>query len=196
MLIDEVEPPGFLAGRTWVDFRDPAEFAASLDQLIFGITGEQAPGAAPSSPDYRDTSLPSHTDEADVLKRLIDRRRRDVKRLWHARVASGLIGLTIGGGFLVVGTEATLPARFAVTGGAPLILLLASWGLTTTSLTRLDAKVEQFEVLHDGLEACRSRSHPGCKKLRQHFWDMMTSIAADVRRAACIANVRQALSAL
>ncbi len=180
VLIDEVEPPGFLAGRTWVDFRDPDEFAASLDQLIFGITGEQSPRAAASSPDYRDSSPPSPTDEAEVLKRLIDRRRRDVKRLWYARTASGLAGLTIGGGFMLVAAEASWPVRIAVSGAAPSILLLASWGLTATNLAKLGTKVEQFEVLHDGLEACRSRSHPGCKKLRQHFWDMMTSIAADV----------------
>jgi hypothetical protein len=85
----------------------------------------------------------------------------------------------MGAGFLVLAADATWPARLAIAGFTPAILLLASWGLTTTSLTRLDAKVEQFEVLHDGLEACRARSHPGCKKLRQHFWDMMTNIAAD-----------------
>ena len=179
VLIDEVEPPGFLAGRTWVDFRDPAEFSSSLDQLMFGITGEQSPRLAASAPAFREAGAPSSTDEAEVLKRLIDRRRRDVKRLWYARVASGLIGLLIGAAFLIVAAEAPWPARLAVGASTPLILLLASWGLTTTSLTRLDAKVEQFEVLHDGLEACRARSHPGCKKLRQHFWNMMTSIAAD-----------------
>jgi len=36
---------------------------------------------------------------------------------------------------------------------------LAAWGLTATGLTRLGSKVEQFELLRDGLEACRSRSH-------------------------------------
>jgi hypothetical protein len=179
VLIDEVEPPGFLAGRTWVDFRDPAEFASSLDQLVFGITGSQPAQVAASPPPFRDAGAPASTDEADVLKRLLDRRRRDVRRLWYARVASGLIGLAMGAGFLVLAADATWPARLAIAGFTPAILLLASWGLTTTSLTRLDAKVEQFEVLHDGLEACRARSHPGCKKLRQHFWDMMTNIAAD-----------------
>ena len=56
-LIDDVEPPGFLEGRTWVDFRDPAEFAASVDQLVFGIRGERPADAAPAiAPLYRDTS--------------------------------------------------------------------------------------------------------------------------------------------
>jgi hypothetical protein len=52
--------------------------------------------------------------------------------------------------------------------------------MTATGLTRIDSRVEQFEVLRDGLEACRSRSHPGCRRLRQHFWDMMTRTAADI----------------
>lgn len=180
-LIDDVEPPGFLAGRTWVDFRDEGQFGASLDQLIFGITGQRAAHAAPAAaPDYRDTTLArASTDEAEVLKRLIDRRRQEARRLWRARVLSGLVGLAIGGVFVVVASDASLGTRLGVCILAPLILSLAAWGVTATGLTRLDSKVEQFEVLRDGLEACRSRSHPGCKRLRQHFWDMMVHIAAD-----------------
>jgi hypothetical protein len=181
-LIDEVEPPGFIAGRSWVDFRDPAAFAAGLDRLVFGIRGGQAPEAAVSGPpDYRDASLADGgADEARVLQRLIDRRRQDARRLWRARVASLLVGLAIGGTFSVIGADASVWTRLGVATLAPSILALAAWGLTATGLTRLDTKVEQFEVLRDGLEACRSRSHPGCRKLRQHFWDMMTQVAADV----------------
>jgi hypothetical protein len=180
-LVDDVEPPGFLAGRTWVDFRDEEAFDASLDQLVYGITGARTPQAAPPPvPSYRDTVEVTGADETEVLKRLIERRRQDARRLWHARVASTMVGLAIGGGFLVVGTEASVTARFAVSVLAPSILSLAVWGLTATGLTRIDSKVEQFEVLRDGLEACRSRSHPGCRRLRQHFWDMMTRTAADL----------------
>ena len=181
-LIDDVEPPGFLAGRTWVDFRDDEQFAASLDQLVFGISGQRAAGAlAAPAPEYRDSPHATATaDEARVLQRLIDRRRQDARRLWQARIASGVAGLGIGGAFFVVGADASMSTRLAVGLLAPLILSLAAWGLTATGLTRLDSKVEQFEVLRDGLEACRSRSHPGCRKLKQHFWDMMTHIAADV----------------
>ena len=39
--------------------------------------------------------------------------------------------------------------------------------------------VSNPEFLRDGLEACRSRSHPGCRKIRQHFWTLMERIAAD-----------------
>jgi hypothetical protein len=180
-LIDDVEPPGFLAGRTWVDFRDETQFDAALGQLVFGITGQQQPGASPVSiPEYRDEpSARPGTDEAEVLKRLIDRRRDDARRLWRARTASGVVGAVIGGGFLAAASDTAFLVRAAVGGCAPLILALAAWGVTAPSLTRLDHKVEQFEVLRDGLEACRSRSHPGCKRLRQRFWDMIANVAAD-----------------
>ena len=180
-LIDDVEPPGFLAGRTWVDFRDDGQFAASVQQLIFGITGSPTGHAGESgAPAYRDAiGDSSGTDETEVLKRLIERRRREVRHLWHTRVASGIAGAVLGAAFFVVASDAALGTRIGVGILAPLILSLAAWGATATGLTRLDSKVEQFEVLRDGLEACRSRSHPGCRKLRQHFWDMMVNIAAD-----------------
>jgi hypothetical protein len=180
-LIDDVEPPGFLGGRTWVDFRDEAQFDAALDQLVFGITGHRQPGAlAAPAPGYRDEpSAHPATDECEVLKRLIDRRRHDARRLWRARAASGVVGVGIGGGFLLAASDTAFIVRAAVGGCAPLILALAAWGVTAPSLTRLDHKVEQFEVLRDGLEACRSRSHPGCKRLRQRFWDMIANVAAD-----------------
>jgi hypothetical protein len=181
-LIDDVEPPGFIQGRSWVDFRDSEQFAAGLDQVVFGIRGDRPPDAAhAAAPAYRDAP-PSATsaDESYVLQRLIERRRQDVRRLWRARVASTLAGLGIGGAFAIVGSDASVWTRLAVAILAPSILGLAAWGLTTTGLTRLDSKVEQFELLRDGLEACRSRSHPGCRKLRQRFWDMMTDVAGDV----------------
>jgi hypothetical protein len=180
-LIADVEPPGFMAGRTWVDFRDEAQFAASLEQLIFGITGMPGAHASPGGPTpYRDATVtPAGTDEAEVLKRLIERRRHEAARLWRTRFASGIVGLVLGAAFFLVASDAGPATRIGVGMLAPLILCLAAWGATATGLTRLDSRVEQFEVLRDGLEACRSRSHPGCTKLRQHFWDMMEHIAAD-----------------
>jgi hypothetical protein len=181
VLVDEVEPPGFLAGRTWVDFRDEDAFAASLDQLVFGITGQRPENAAAvAAPDYREVNDAGPTDEAEVLKRLIERNRQSAKPLWRARVASGVVGMLLGLSFLVIAAEISPLFRIGVLVMAPLTLSLAAWGLTTTGLTRIDSKVQQFELLRDGLEACRSRSHPGCKRLRQHFWDMMTRTAADI----------------
>jgi hypothetical protein len=180
VLIDDVEPPGFLAGRTWVDFRDEGEFAGSLEQLVYGITGQRAADARLPLAQYRASTPAGGTDEAEVLKRLIDRRRHDARRLWQARVASGVVGLIVGGTFLLVSTDASTLTRFGISVLSPLILTLAAWGMTATGLTHIDSRVEQFELLRDGLEACRSRSDPGCRRLRQHFWDMMARTAAEV----------------
>lgn len=181
VLIDDVEPPGFLEGRNWVDFRDESQFAGTLEQLIFGIRGDRSADAPAVTPIYRDASPePAAADETYVLQRLIERRRYDVRQLWYARAASAAVGLAIGGSFSLIAADAGLWTRLAVAMLAPSILMLGAWGLTATGLTRLGSKVEQFELLRDGLEACRSRSHPGCRKLRQRFWDMMQDVAADV----------------
>lgn len=182
VLIANAEPPGFLKGRTWVDFRDDSRFAAAMDHLIFGITGTRPPGAvvAGAAPEFREAaSAPGAADETEVLRRLIERRRHDTRRLQRARALSVALGLLIGGVFLVVAGEATLQARLAVCVAAPSIVALAGWGVTATGLARLGRKLEQFEMMKDGLEACRARSHPGCTKLRQHFWDMMLRNASD-----------------
>lgn len=180
VLIDDVEPPGFLQGRTWVDFRDESAFDRSFEQLIFGITGQTPAGDAESAPpEYRDATPAVSTDEARVLERLIDRRRHERQRLWLARVLSASIGAVLGLAFLFVASEAGLGVRLGVAAAAPSILFLSAWGITATTLTRLDNKLETFETLRDGLEACRSRSHPGCRKIRQHFWTLMERIAAD-----------------
>lgn len=179
-LIDDAEPPGFMGGRTWVDFRDEMQFDASLDQLVFGITGVRGGAAPAEAPAYRESAdTPAGTDETEVLKRLIERRRHEAKRLWRTRLASVVVGLLLGCAFFAIAAEASLAMRVSVSILAPLILSFAAWGVTATALTRLDSRVEQFEVLRDGLEACRSRSHPGCRKLRQHFWTMIEHIAAD-----------------
>jgi TIR domain len=180
VLIDDVEPPGFLQGRTWVDFRDQAAFEESLEQLIFGITGRSPSGHAGGAPPrYRETAPDQSTDEASVLARLIERRRHERHRLWLARLLSASIGGVLGVAFLFVASEAGLGTRIGVAAAAPSILFLSAWGVTATTLTRLETKLETFETLRDGLEACRSRSHPGCRKIRQHFWNLMERIAAD-----------------
>ena len=81
--------------------------------------------------------------------------------------------------FFFVAAEARFSIRMGVVAAVPSILFLSAWGVTATTLTRLESKLETFETLRDGLEACRSRSHPGCRKIRQHFWNLMERIAAD-----------------
>jgi hypothetical protein len=182
VLADDIEPPGFLAGRTFVDFRDDGGFMASLNQLLFGITGQRTPGTPGPAVDAFAAPDAAGTDEAEVLERLIQRNRRHAQGLWHARIGSAVIGLLLGGAFLSVGADLPLAVRLAIGTLAPVTLCLVGWGLTTTGLTRIDTRVEQFELLRDGLEACRSRSHPGCRRLRQQFWDMLARATDAVAR--------------
>jgi hypothetical protein len=179
-LIEDAEPPGFLQGRTWVDFRDPAAFDASLAQLIFGITGDRHGAAVENAaPGYRDSSPSAGTDEVAVLERFISRRWQERRRLWMTRMSSVAVGVILGLVFFFVAAETQMSVRLGIVTIAPLILFLSAWGITATTLTRLDNKLETFEALRDGLEACRSRSHPGCRKIRQHFWTLMERIAAE-----------------
>jgi hypothetical protein len=41
LLLRTAELPGFLANRSWVDFRDPAGYANNVRRLVWGITGEK-----------------------------------------------------------------------------------------------------------------------------------------------------------
>ena len=179
VLIDDVEPPGFLSGRTWVDFRDPARFTASLDELVFGVTGRRPEGTpVPEPPAFREATG-SGGDEGTILRGLIARRRSEERRLRQTRIVGGILGGTLGGVFFVATAGAPVEFRLLYLVLAGSIPPAAGWGVTARGLSRLNLKLEQFEVLHDGLEACRSRSHPGCVKLRQHFWDMMAKNAAE-----------------
>jgi hypothetical protein len=179
ILIAHAEPPGFLAGRSWVDFREESRFTAALEHLVFGITGMAGPAASDGdAPVYRDAAPDPAADEAAVLERLIARRRLDARRLWTARLISVTAGMAVGLAFLWIASALSVEIRLGVCVMAVIIVSLAGWAATATGLARLTRKVEQFEILRDGLEACRKRTHPGCTRLRQHFWDMMVRNAA------------------
>lgn len=181
VLIDDVEPPGFIAGRTWVDFRDPAQFANRADELVFGITGRRpAGGVSVSAPSFRD-AVADHTDadEAAILRNLITRRKADERRLRHTRLTGSLAGVAVGGLSMVASTGSPVEIRLAWLLIGVSIPAVAGWGLTARALSQLTTRLEQFEVMRDGLEACRSRSHPGCIRLRQHFWDLVVRTASE-----------------
>jgi len=181
VLIDDVEPPGFIAGRTWVDFRDPAQFAQRADELVFGITGQRLAGVASApAPSFRDAAADrTNTDEAAILQNLIARRKADERRLRYTRRTGSIAGVAVGGLSMVASAGAPLEIRLAWLLIGLSVPSVAGWGLTARALSQLTTRLEQFEVMRDGLEACRSRSHPGCIKLRQHFWDLIVRTASE-----------------
>ncbi|MEZ5290029.1 MAG: toll/interleukin-1 receptor domain-containing protein [Vicinamibacterales bacterium] len=178
VLIGDVEPPGFLANRDWVDFRDPGRFAERLDELVFGITGrrEGAAGGGAAADSYRSDPEPpagdARVDEVVCLVRAIERTRGESQALrWYLRLAP-LPGLGIAGIYVAM-APVSGPFTAGVLVAAPLVTGLVGWSATATGIARCRRKLEQYELLHDGLEACRARTIPGCSRLRENFWDMM-----------------------
>ena len=185
ILIDDAEPPGFLANRDWVDFRDSARRAANLDRLIFGITGrrEGAAGAGSVS-DYLRRDTPATTeggiDEVAFLTRQIERARVDARRFQRTRLLALVPGLAIFGAFWAFAQQPPGMALAGVLVGAPLITELIAWSVTAAPLAQCERKLEKYEMLRDGLEMCRMRTGPGCKTLREKFWEIVLRQTSDL----------------
>jgi hypothetical protein len=176
ILIDDVEPPGFLANRDWVDFRDHTRYERAIDDLVFGITGRRAGGTGGASTSAVRDEPPAQTgtrfDEVDLLGRAIARTRAEADRVRQARKLAAVPGLGLSALMaLTSGSSALVLASLVVAG--PAVTVLVALGVTTPSMSRCNRKLEQFELLRDGLEACRARSIPGCHRLRETFWSMM-----------------------
>lgn len=179
VLIGDAEPPAFLANRHWVDFRDPDRFAASLDELVFGITGRRASatGRAASADMHRGGSFEhaahASIDEVVCCARQIARTRVKERSLWRSRQLAPVAGLGLGIALVSLLRNVETSSMVAVIVSAPLVTGLVGWGVTATSLAACGKKLEQFEALHDGLEACRTRSSPGCTRVREEFWALL-----------------------
>jgi hypothetical protein len=185
VLIGDAEPPGFLANRDWVDFRDPERFGERLNELIFGITGRRAGsvGGGAAADLHRRDSVPA-ADEAGVdevvcLARAIERTRDETRQLQRYRLLAPIPGLGIAGIYATIAANAPTPFAAGVIVAGPLVTGLVGWSATATSLARCRRKLEQYELLHDGLEACRARTIPGCSRLRENFWNMMQRQTSD-----------------
>lgn len=185
VLIDDAEPPGFLANRSWVDFRDRAKRPESLDNLIFGITGKKAGGArGDSTSDYirRDTPGDAESngiDEVEFLSRQIERTSADARKLRRMRLLAWTPGIAVFAGFVALAQNPPPLVLAAVFVGAPLMTEAIAWGVTATPLALSERKLKGFHALRDGLEMCRARSGPGCTDLRDKFWEMVQSQVGD-----------------
>jgi hypothetical protein len=185
VLIGDAEPPGFLANRDWIDFRDATRFTESLDELVFGITGhrEGPTGSAAAADMYRRDSVSvggePGIDEVVCLARAIERTREEARHLRLYRILASLPGFGIAGVYATLVREAQMPFVAGVIVAAPLVTGLVGWSTTATSLAQCGRKLEQFELLRDGLEACRARTIPGCSRLRENFWNMMQRQTSD-----------------
>ena len=179
VLIDDAELPGFLANRSWVDFRDATQFSEKLDELLFGITGHrvsEAGGGSAADQLRRDEPAPAAStgvDEVECVARMIARTHAEARKLRRVRVLAVIPGLVIFGAFAVYFPESPRIVRAVLFVALPCITGLIALGTTASSLDQCGRKLEQYAVLRDGLEACRARSAPGCTRLRGTFWEMM-----------------------
>jgi hypothetical protein len=186
VLIDDAEPQGFLANRSWVDFRDRARFDESLDALVSGITGQRAgspSGGAAADFHRSDPPVPdaaSGVDEVDCLGRVIARTRDTSRRLWLLRSLGPIPGLAVAGVFAWIAQDSPVLVRAGVVVAGSLVTGLGVWSRTVTTIDQCHEQLEQFELLRDGLEACRRRTIPGCSRLRERFWDMMDRRTRDL----------------
>lgn len=65
VLLRTAELPGFLANRSWVDFRDGKVFEDALDRLVWGITGEK-PLGSPTNRRIDETQKSNLRDNAEA----------------------------------------------------------------------------------------------------------------------------------
>ena len=187
ILIDNAEPPGFLANRSWVDFRDSAKRKSSLDELMFGITGHRANDAAAGTStvfdvirsDTTSAQLAGDVDEADLITRQIARVCDEVRRIQRTRWLALLPGLAIFGAFWAFSQDTTTFQLLGTFVSAPLFTELIAWGVTAAPLGSCKRKLEKFEMLRDGLEMCRQRTAPGCKALNEKFWEIVLHQSGD-----------------
>jgi len=175
VLIEPVPVPGFLASRSWADFRDPTKFDQSLERLRLGITGARPPDATKENDDpktqktHEQQTTPA-SDELSYLDLALGRELRTVRQLQRARLAAPVVGLAVFGVFVTVvsGTQPSTEALVAL--GAPLVTGLFGWGVTARQLSASKPNVTRLTCLREGLELCRSKGGAGCPKLWTEFW--------------------------
>jgi hypothetical protein len=183
VLIDDAEPPGFLASRAWVDFRDASKHAEKLEELVRAIRREQPAGASDHFVNpLRGDPCPaagSGIDEVEFLARQIARTREDVGRFRRIRRYSPAPGASVAAllWILTNGLDALDGLRSSVLAALlismPLVTALIAWSVTHAELSACRRKLQRDHVLRDGLELCRARTGPDCRRLREKFWEIV-----------------------
>jgi len=175
LLLEELELPGFLANRQYVDFRDGSRFNEAVDQLVRGILGknvDQEPASGDSPPAPK-TNGPSGVDEIEFLERSIEREERSIRSTWYLRLGALLIGLIVS--LLVMAFAGGLQgqSKIILAVSVPVITTLIGWGATERDRAACHDSIKKLSYLKDGLQLCRSVVNPGCGKLHARFWRMV-----------------------
>jgi hypothetical protein len=172
VLIDSTPLPGFLASRSWADFRDPGRFTQSVDQLYRGITAsrEAAGDPEPHEGAHSESQAKPAIDELTYLERALNRESQSIRRLQIVRIAAPIAGLVVDGIFAVSASGLQSVNLLFIGVGTPIITFLIGWAATARQLASSKPNVARLTCLKDGLELCRSKNESGCSRLWTEFW--------------------------
>ncbi|MBZ5649008.1 MAG: toll/interleukin-1 receptor domain-containing protein [Acidobacteriia bacterium] len=175
LLLADLELPGFLANREYVDFRDGSRFNDAVDLLVRGIRGKAAEGTVPdnSTSAGATTNGSAGVDEVEFLERSIKREERSIRNTWYLRAGALGLGLMVSALVMTLGGALQSQSRLILAVGVPMITGLIGWGATERDRAACRDSIKKLSYLKDGLQLCRSVINPNCGKLHARFWRMV-----------------------
>ncbi|HVH12108.1 MAG TPA: toll/interleukin-1 receptor domain-containing protein [Longimicrobium sp.] len=183
VLVEDVELPGFLSIRQWVDFRTPDRFDLVVKHLVESIAAESPglvaddmnplpPVSASPAPSASPTP-PLRNAEIRYLERAMARERRTMREMWGIRgvallLSPALVGLT-GAGWAA--GEFALASVFGM--GFTLFVGLIAWGATLPAMRSAAGRENRLQFLRDKLVQCQVQRDASCDPLYAEFWRLV-----------------------
>lgn len=183
VLVEDVELPGFLSIRQWVDFRTPERFDLVVKHLVESIASNPTDGGVGEAefapPDPASSAPPAsavptlRTAEIAYLERAMARERRTVREMWGIRgvallLSPALVGLT-GAGWAA--GEFALASVFGM--GFTLFVGLIAWGATLPAMRSAAGRENRLQFLRDKLVQCQAQRDASCDPLHAEFWRLV-----------------------
>jgi len=163
-LLRDATLPGFLESRNWIDFRDPAEFDAKVDELCWGVTGTR-PSAAEAIPVRAPRSEPDVTPaEVAFLDRFVEAERKEMRDIRRLRWAAPVLGL----GVAVVWPPLSALPSLGYAGPA-LVTGLLGVGVTARRWSRHRNELKRLTAHRDALALCLRSPGPVCPDVVEAF---------------------------
>jgi hypothetical protein len=160
-ILRSAEVPGFLASRHRIDFSDPAQFEARVDDLCFGITGKK-PEAGSARPTLSGHDLTP--DDVHFLERWIGELKKESRNVTMMRIGSPLLGLA-GASLAVRGSETAMLAAL----GSATVLGLLGIAATARRWASCSQELKQLTTHRDAIELCTRDYRPVCPDVAEAF---------------------------
>ena len=158
----DLDIPGFLASRQWVDFRDQQSFKERVDDLCFGITGRRP---APGSVREAVWADPVTARDIRLIGGWIEDERKELAALMNVRIGASLLGF--GAGFwsaLGIEVPAALP-----TIGATIVMGLLGFSFTERRWSTCAQALKEMTNHREALEICLDERRPMCSAVVEAF---------------------------